>query len=118
MALLRSIDAGLALLDGTYLHGSVSAVLGVETTVILHNVPPGESLLLLDVMVGGTDDGMFLVRVDGSVRATIRTNWTERTKQESLGTERVDGGSEVRVTVTNLGEATATFEARLGGKKP
>ena len=115
MALALSRD-NLAYLEDLILYDQVTALAGIETTIISHTVPLGETHLLVSVVIGGNDRGQFIVKVNGSELLRVRNAWTDRTKEISLGQEKIEAGDNLIVSVLNDGGLSNTFEVRVNAK--
>lgn len=117
MALALSRDGGLAYLDDVKLYDKVTALASVETTIINYTVPVNTELALQSVTIGGNDRGQFIVKVNGTEEHRIRNAWTDRTKEHSLGEQKLSAGDILVVSVINDGDLSNTFEARINAKK-
>lgn len=117
MALSLSRDNLAYLEDVNGLYNQESCLASIETTLIDHTVPLGETHVLMSITVGGNDRGQFIIKINGSEKLRVRNAWTDRTKEHSLGDRKIFEGDNVIVSVLNDGSISNFFEAKLNVKK-
>lgn len=118
MALISSISEGLHdLEDGPDLYNRKLVIAGDEDILISHTIAD-DDLILVNLVVGGNDDGEFTLFIDSVEKLRVRNSWTNRSPSLDLGLQTVNIGDLVEVKVLSEAKSkTQFFEARLTSKK-
>ncbi len=91
-----------------------AAPVGASTLVTSYTVPIGSEASLKNVLVSGDNIGQFIVEINGSKIATLRTWWADFNASLLLDNLKLVANDKIEVFVINRGAMVAPFESTIG----
>jgi len=97
--------------------GTTSVASGATTIIVTYTVPTSKIFTLCGITVGGNEQAIFDLNIDGSPLVRIRNSGAERTKTQPIcAEEELAAGVVITITATNNSNHTRPFEGTIFGK--
>jgi len=97
--------------------GTTSVASGATTIIVTYTVPVNKIFTLCGIIVGGNEQAVFDLNIDGSPLVRIRNSGSDRTKTQPIcAEEELAAGVVISINATNNGKFTRDFEGTIFGK--
>ena len=109
-----SISGNVTLPPVTEVVTGTSLIADTVTGSIISHSPATDSKQVQRIVMGGDGYGEFTIKINGSLWATVRNSWNDRTKTLEFGNKVITTGDTITVEAKNvslIGGGSCTYEA-------